>query len=235
MQFSGAFENPNWRARSSLPKQINKLSRLGTRQLFPLCNTLNADIFMLPPYMSASPHLPLTRRARRASTWCFNGVSSPFHLINHLTSPSQNTLPACRATAAWAWHPSYQRPSCLPPAGGVAGSESRQHAGGQPGQRGSWQRVHHFQSARPGLPSFLALALLLDAREPSSPAPECSSPTMSQVANVLLEARGDPLRGSSLPSHVSWGGQPAWRMHAGSPLWARGRDGLSPFPSFRCQ
>lgn len=43
--------------------------------------------------MSVSLHLSLTRRTCRVSTWCFSSVSSCFHLINHLISPSQNTLP----------------------------------------------------------------------------------------------------------------------------------------------
>lgn len=115
MQFSGAFENPDWRARSSLPKQINRLSRLGARQLFLLCNTLNANIFMFSLDTSASPCLSLTRRACRASTWRFNGVSSRFHLINHLTSPSQNTLPGMSSECRLSLAPFLSAPLLPPP------------------------------------------------------------------------------------------------------------------------
>lgn len=92
MQFSGAFENPDRRAYRSLPKQIKRVPRLGARQLFPLCNTLNVFLCSLWTHLSL-PVFPqpsvLAERVRGG----FNSASSRFHSINHLTSPSQNTLP----------------------------------------------------------------------------------------------------------------------------------------------
>lgn len=94
---------------------MNRLSRLGARQLFLLCNTLNADIFTFSLDTSASPRLSLNQRPCRASTWRFNGVSSRFHLINHLTSPSQNTLPGMSSKCRLSLAPFLTAPLLPPP------------------------------------------------------------------------------------------------------------------------
>lgn len=158
-----------------------------------MCNTLNADIFMFSLDTSASPRLSLPRRACRGSTWRFNGVSSHFHLINHLTSPSQNTLPSTLSKCCLSLAPFLSVPLLPPPGRQSSRGESRQHTGGQRGQRGSWQRVRHFQSARLGLPNSPAPALLRDVQEASAPGPVYGFPTTSQVAYILLVVRGGPL------------------------------------------